>query len=488
MIQIFFILSSIYMLSCNFIDISPVTISVNPAQSYSIIKNSKSLYLRFSDDMNKKSVESITSIRLANKKIDVFYVWENAKTLYVYPSSPLKKGLLYSIISSGKATTTTEKKVTIEIFRSFYYQEKGSPIQITSIVDASNKPLHSHTITDVSTKFTINFSTAIKQSSFLNTFSISPNLEHTITWKNEKSVIINPKKQWKQGTKYTITINKDLLAKNNYVLLEPYSFTFFTNKDITPPVITTLSPALFTPSTNTVTSLNHTSLKKIRYSDIILITFSENIDPRSISESMSITPTIKGHFLPHKGNQAIFLHEKSSGWDIGVEYLLTINTSLTDTAGNKLYSEYRSRFTANISHTNIKKIKMGSLLTNLIDETKRLNDVSKILKIIPNSKDNNSYFFELEFSKKYTGVYKTKIENAITITPIGKLSSSPRLASITWDASDTKITIKYNKFGIPTQKIKKNIYKIIISKGKNTKNQHGSYLKEDYYLYFYIIK
>ncbi|QOY53408.1 DUF3494 domain-containing protein [Candidatus Sulfurimonas baltica] len=148
-----------------------------------------------------------------------------------------------------------------------------------------------------------------------------------VTYENNSSMLFNPSANLTASTQYTATITTGVLDSNSSALLATdmvWSFTTGTTIDSIAPTVTSTNPD--TNATNVPTDRSVSAL------------FSEALDPSTVSAATftlaAAGPTYITGTVSYSSNTMVF--NPDANLSAITEYTATINTSVTDLAGNAL--------------------------------------------------------------------------------------------------------------------------------------------------------
>jgi hypothetical protein len=118
-------LCAILYISCGFIDLRPIGISIEPGETDFLLKNSDSpLVIKFSTEMLKEEAEGIIQVSSEMGIMDGDFSW-TGNDLYFMPVPEWTAGIRYTLSLFGTIRSVDGRELRIERFISFYAINKN---------------------------------------------------------------------------------------------------------------------------------------------------------------------------------------------------------------------------------------------------------------------------------------------------------------------------------------------------------------------------
>lgn len=134
----------------------------------------------------------------------------------------------------------------------------------------------------------------------------------------------------KRAEKYTIRITEDAEDSEGNDLDDEFVSSFYTGGDNAQPEIDS-----FLPAANSIGNAADT---------VVTVVFSEAMDPDTIYDGLSVSPATEGYY-EWSADHTTAMFRPLYGFNYGVTYTATVNTSMKDAAGNSLQEEESFNFT-----------------------------------------------------------------------------------------------------------------------------------------------
>ncbi len=455
--------------SCNFIDLTGLEITTFPSEDYQVIDKDSNPTITFSKEMREPENEQFIYIEKEGDQIPSDYTWKDNK-VELCPKEPLEKGVLYQLIVQGRLITNKEQSYEISTLIPFYSCSSASVNRLESFT-----PLSENTI-NISDSLTFNFSKEVDKDSFLEEFTLIPDEEYELII-DEQTVNVSPKTKWSNLTRYTWKLNRQLASIDNFFLVQKYEGNFLVQQDIEAPVITSVFPCFYDgrdPLLPTGPNLN-----SILIDDSICIRWDEPLDLSTLIGGLTIEPGVNGTIYQHSSKEYIFTPTEKL--DFQTNYVLVMDTSISDIAGNYLKEELRIPFTP----STIPVMTLDSLTVihsggSTIITTYNNNIVYPCK---PGSPPRNALTFQLKFNTPYlSDTEKFKIEDSVRVSVIFPQTNTPVKTYTSWPL-DNELNLTFENFDTGTTYPL--YHEIRIIGGPETLNKEtGGYFTEDIYVKF----
>jgi len=204
---------------------------------------------------------------------------------------------------------------------------KGStdPPKVTA-----TSPNDKQTNVSLNTNVMVTFSKPMDTASVEAAFSTSPATSGSFSWSPGKDTgTYTPSGALTANTQYTVTIKSSAKDSGGMGMQSDYAFSFTTgsSSDTNPPTVTGTKPAQGDSG--------------VSVSTIVEITFSESMNHPNAEGAFSIVPNVAGAFT-WSANAMAF--DPLSDLSASTTYDVTISTTASDAAGNKLASDFKFSF------------------------------------------------------------------------------------------------------------------------------------------------
>ncbi|MBI5207493.1 MAG: Ig-like domain-containing protein [Candidatus Firestonebacteria bacterium] len=316
---------------------SPKIIEVNPKNGSENIQLNTSITAAFSEPIDISAINSSTFYISGGITGKITY---SGITLAFIPSTNLSSDTVYSLIITKDVKDLAGNALESDYIWSF---KTGSITDITLPEIIEVNPLNGANNIPINSNITVTFSEPINALSITtSTFyiTLSENISGTVEY-NGIAAIFKPLSNLSPNTTYTAVITNSIKDLSGNKLKSDFSWSFTTGSipDLTPPVITDISP--LNNAVNVKCDANITAV------------FSEPIDATTISiAAFYINNGLTGEVSAAGNNTISFkpFTELSSN----TIYTATITDKIKDLAGNKLEKSYIWSFTTEmISWTSI---------------------------------------------------------------------------------------------------------------------------------------
>ena len=316
----------------------PTIASTNPADNARNIAVETTISVTFSEPMDPASINKSTFVVSEDDEIDddqingtISY---SGSTATFMPSRNLSFEETYTAFITTGAKDQAGNNLQNSYSWSFTTSEEPdrTPPEVTSISPADNQ-----TDVGVTTIITATFSEAMESSSINSqSFSVTANgssIGGSVSYEGTTATF-NPSSNLPYGTIFsaTVTTAAEDLAGNN--LSNNVSWSFATEKETTPPKVSSTNPAD-----------NETDVST---GSIVTVTFNEAMDGATLNNntftlSQGITPVDGSVSYNSSSNTATF--NPSVSLDLGTTYTASVTTGAKDLAGNALADDVFWNFT-----------------------------------------------------------------------------------------------------------------------------------------------
>ncbi len=472
--------------SCNIIDLTELNVSYYPSERDQIIKEDSTLWVSFSEEVNKDDAEELLQLVGPNGIIEGDFYWTNTK-LNFKPYQSLITGYRYNFKYQGELETSSGLNFSVNSDIPFY---AGTNESLPVLIDYSP---FSGAITNVYEPIKFKFSKAMNTKLFEEYFSVNPSSELDFSWDDDKTTVtISPNKKWTNLSLLEWKLPTKITDSTGEPLPIEYSDNFLIQLDTTSPELMYIVPSILN-TTGQYSALTNLSLEDVENSNDIYIEFDEGIDFSSLSSAFSITPDMDGHIKQLSNSKFVYI--KGNDFEPDKEYSITIEKGMTDLSGNKIPADLNFTFKPNIPPIVIEDIsiiyKGGNISISdaQFNSTKLIQMPASFTYFGSNEKDYalqfvitiNTSYLEEEILAKQNLIQTIGCELTF---PQSQSYSSPYLYNSNWNASGNSITLEFRGFAIATND-EPIYYKFNMASGSSSSaNKSGSYLLDDVYFYF----
>jgi hypothetical protein len=264
-------------------------------------------------------------------------------TVEFIPFTGIKNNYEYTLI----ITTTAEDESGNSLLRDYQYQFfMKTNINNPRIISIT--PINESILLTEPDSITINFSGQIDITTFNNSFSIAPAIDHFIEWHDhDTTAVIVPQKPITEGTRYTITISTSLMDVYRNPLLESFNATFLYGTDKNPPE---LDVRWVTTSGDGGVLLREHDNREIPSNCSLELEFDEQFSLETIAGFIQIAPsisiTVTQNFLTKRNVSITF--NQTPEWNR--TYTITFRKGITDNSGNSIQEDIKYLLTFNNEH------------------------------------------------------------------------------------------------------------------------------------------
>lgn len=459
-----FLLYALYLTSCGFIDLRPISYVINPDTGNTILDDMYSpVTVSFDTEMIKDDAEKILQISSDMGAMRGDYSW-NGNTLYFTPIAPWTAGIRYTASFLGTARSADGRELRVEHFVSFYAINKNDPPMLLS-----HSPENGASIKTGETVFEFVFSREMDKLTTESAITIEGIGSKTFEWSNdERTIRIIADKSLSPWLSYRWNIKESAKSKSGVPLAKTYSGYFTTDQDQVLPYVEKVYPVLFSDGSWYPTGLDiETGLAS---GQGIAVEFNKPMGENTL-RSVRFEPSLTGRTEWLTENSIVYIFTK----DLEPEtiYTLIVSADTRDAEGLKTGFEYKINFYPDIPFINILSVlQNGGELTE--------NIVSNIILPVRPDPAMGEIFFSIRFSLPFITIEeKLNTSQRISLIPFfPRTLNSVAIKSINW-VSDDCIFIRWE--GLKAGDIDAtHYYKLTIPGGKGgITNGDGMIMKED---------
>ena len=287
----------------------PSVISTKPKHNSINVAAYSSVSILFSFDMEKESVEKSIEI---NPNLPYTTHWNGKREIIITPNDKWEYNTIYTITIHEGARRTSGQEMQEYAFSFEIEGEDVLPPTIVSTIPANEGKIKA------GEEIVITFSEPMNTLSLHKALHIQPWIPYHISWEmNDTCLHIIPK-EWNSG-RYEIVITKYASDKHGNRLNENYTLTF----EIALPSIISISPS--------------NGEREVPISTNITITFSEEMDKKSVEESFAIQPEIT--FTMKWDGNTLIIHPLTN-LEYEKEYVIKIGKDAKNVYNISIGSDY----------------------------------------------------------------------------------------------------------------------------------------------------
>lgn len=299
-------------------DLPPTLLEVYPLPG-SVIALQETITFIFNQPMDKTSVEAAMQ---NDPAISGEFSWEDDYTMSFTPDQPLLPDSTWTITFDTHTGALNGKFLQQETTVSF---KTAKDLEATQLL-----PSISATEVDPNSAVVVSFNqpvVALGQEDAPAAFSISPSVEGSGEWINTSTYVFTAQPGLAGGTKYTVTLNKNLVS----VFGAPLTFA-------------TQSPWTFTTTMPQVQSITPDSYSRLPLDGKITIDFNIRMDTTSVENAFMLLTldyvAIRGDFTWNESETQVTFTAKNQ-LDYATIYEVVLGSEMASFGGIKIGSETR---------------------------------------------------------------------------------------------------------------------------------------------------
>ena len=466
------LLCVILIISCEFIDLRPIGIEIEPDKIDSLLPDTYTpVILKFDTKMQKDEVEGIMQINSDTGSIKGDKHWEE-NNLYFVPVQGWTAGVRYTLSLIGNFRSVDGRELRIERFISFYAINKNSPPSLKH-----NIPINGSSIGTNNAVFEFHFSRPMEKHTVESALTLEGIGNKTFEWfDNDKILKVTPDKPLSPWVMYRWNLKDSAKSIDGVPLSKIYSGYFTTDLDQTLPKVTNVYPALFSDGCWYPTGTNLET--GLRSGHGIAVSFNKPMG-ENVLRSLRFEPSLTGRAEMLSENSIVYIFTKNP--EPETTYTLIVSGDTKDSEGLKIGGDYRLNFNVDIPYLNV--------LSITDDNGHVMEDFSSANNIFPVHVDQatKQITLSIHFSLIFGLEEKQNMPQKITLSPFFPRTIDPSaLYSILW-FSDDYLIMQWE--GLSAGDEAPHYYKLTIPGGKNGINSNsGFYMKDDVIIYLEVIK
>jgi hypothetical protein len=309
----------------------PYVVSTVPFVGQTNVSVATAVVVNFSVPMNQAATQGAFSIA---PSVSGVFTWVNSSALRFTPTASLAYCTVYTVTISTAAKDVQNENMAASYAWSF--ATVAIPGATKPFV-VSTWPFVGQTGVSNATTVQVTFNEAMDRNSTQAAFSIDGSVNGAFTWNSANTTLtFTPgPNNLTLSTVYHVTMStaaQDMQGEN---MTAPYAYSFTTVASPTSPYITAISPARSAENQSLVVTIR--------------ITFSETMDPASVENSFSISPSIAvgdPKFTWASSNRQMTLNYSLAGvLATNTMYTVTMLTGAMDLSDEHLQVNYTWSFT-----------------------------------------------------------------------------------------------------------------------------------------------
>ncbi len=339
---------------------NPEVSSSYPANNEMGVPNNAIITLKFSEEMNKASVEDNLSFTdAAGTAVDKYISWSGSKTVRITPAREMTTGIRYKVVVGEAAKDRGNNKLNIPYILMFTVNPDNTKpaaiIDVEGYVGATAVGFPYIPSTQLQPSILIRFSEAMDREQTISAIS-ADSMKIAYQWlDSNENLSNNPQtdmilrllltEELQYGKKYKITVSesaKDLAGNGLY---ESKTLNFYVGNDFVFPQITDITVQQ-NGSAVPVSIANQTNItRNVSNTTDVIVSFSRAMDPLSVSQALKISPSVDTSFNWDATNtQLTIVLEENEQYEFGKQVSVTLGKDSADSEGNSLLEEYKRLF------------------------------------------------------------------------------------------------------------------------------------------------
>jgi hypothetical protein len=462
-----------FLISCGFMDLRPIELTVQPDASNLLLAEEKSpVILKFNTRMVKNEAEGILQIYSDSGVVTGDRFW-NDNDLYFVPAAGWTAGIRYNLSLSGIIRAVDGREMRLEHFVSFYAINKNEPPFLEWY-----SPSYGESTVTGGVCFEFHFSRPMNRLSVESALTTEGIGNKTFEWSdNDKKLKVSPVDKLSALTLYRWNLTDSAKSTDGVPLVKAYSSFFITDLDKTVPQVTDVYPVM---NTNGQWFPKGSKIETgLRPGEGIAVVFSKPMSENAL-RSLRFEPSLSGRmeFLSEKSIVFIFTRNPEPE----KTYILIVSGDTTDSSGLKIGDDYKINFTPDTPYLSILSFSAEGISL----DTDNYSSSSHLT--VPVNSAMGNILIKIRFSLPFeNNEEKQNIALKINLNVFFPKSSSPiALKDAGWISYDI---LQMNWEGLSAGVEEPHFYKLTIPGGKGgiTMND-GTYMKEDFIVYLEAVK
>jgi len=494
--SILLLLCAIFIISCGFIDLRPIGISLEMSDEIVVLKNDVQMFapfltspvsdnkeyfltdmytpviLKFDTQMIKNDTETNLQINSDLGSVQGDKHW-NENDLYFTPISGWTAGIRYTLSFLGTIRSVDGREMRVEHFISFFAINKNNQPLLVSYSPSNGASINTNNVV-----MEFNFSESMERYSVETALSLDGIGNKNFEWldddKSLKVIIDKPISPWLY---YRWSLKESAKSKDGIPLIKTYNGYFTTDLDKTLPHVTNVYPVLYSDGSWYPTGADiETGLQQ---GQGIAVSFNKAMG-ENVIRSLRFEPSLTGRTELLSDNSIVFIFTRNPESEIS--HTLIVSGETKDSEGFKIGTDYQITFVPDIPF-----LKINSILFNDSTIVENFDSVNSAIPITVD-KALGKLWLSIRFSLPFNNEEKKNAPLKITINPFFPKTLPPvAVESVNWISND-RLYIRWEGFSPDDENIS-NYYILTIPGGKNgVISDTGIFIKQDITLYLEAVK
>lgn len=312
----------------------PMVIQTSPEHGSENVNITDPILIQFSENMDKESVE--TSFQLtASADTSGTFIWYSGSEVAYLLRQPMKPGIRYSILLSGEAQDKAGNRMGKDTLFAFH---AGSSQRLPYIIWTSPANLQEG-ITGNSNLVVV-FSHEMDISSVEANLRITPDIQGSITWSNNRKLVFMPYYGWELGKRYYVQVGSDAMDTSGLKIGEQFGFSFYTGAEFENPIVLGISKYGDTrlPLESRCWTNGEFGLEK---NISFAIHFNSPMNRRDTESAFSTIPSRDGWFEWISTETETLVFHPNTPYESEQDLKIKIDKSAANTVGIPLGSDYQ---------------------------------------------------------------------------------------------------------------------------------------------------
>ena len=462
-----------YLLSCGFLDLRPIEVTVEPGESNSLLAEADSpVILRFNTQMVKNEAEGILQVSTGSSAVNGDLFWKD-NDLYFTPVSGWTPGTRYTLSLSGIIRAVDGRELRLEHFVPFYAINKNEPPYLEKY-----SPLEGESTGTEGVCVELHFSRSMDRLSVESALTFEGIANKTFEWSDDgKTLKVSPGDKLSVMTVYRWNLKDGAKSTDGVPLVKTYSSFFSADLDKILPRVNDVYPVM--NSGGQWFPLGSRIETDLRTGQGIAVVFNKPMSD-NVLRSLRFEPALTGRaeFLSEKSVVYIF----SRNPEPEKNYTLIVSGDAADIAGFKIGDDYKINFIPDIPYLKILSFSAANI--PLIMENS-----SPAVIAVPVDSVTGIITLNIRFSLPLSEEEK---QNIALKTSLGLFfpktipSGEPSLKSVLWTNGDS-LLMRWERLSADIEE--RHFYKLTIPGGRGGISlADGSYMKEDFVVYLEAVK
>jgi hypothetical protein len=461
-----------FLLSCGFVDLRPVEITIEPSVTNSLLAEANSpVILKFNTRMGKNDAEGILQVSSDSGVVRGDRFWKD-NNLYFVPAAGWTAGIRYTLSLSGTIRAVDGREIRLEHFVSFYAINRSEPpfLEWYSPVDGASTGTGGIC-------FEFHFSRPMNMLSVESALTIDGIGNKTFEWAdNDKILKVIPDGKLSPLTLYRWNLQDSAKSTDGVPLAKAYSSYFITDLDKTLPQVEKVYPVLNTSGQWFPTGASIETGLMAGHG--IAVAFNKSMG-ENVLRSLRFEPSLTGRieFLSEKSIVYIFTRNPEPE----KTYTLIVSGDTTDSGGLKIGDDYKINFTPDIPYLSILSFSAGG--SPLVTD----EHFSPSILAVPVESTTGEILLNIRFSLPLNSEEKQNISLKIALNVLFPRTLSSAALNYTRWVSDDLLQMRWEGLTAGTEE--PHYYKLTIPGGKGGITMAGGiYMKEDFIVYLEAVK